>query len=97
MAHDGTKLAPAQLPPAESRSGFTHPFGKLGAPINGLQLPVEIEALHRQRAEEIRIPFREYLREVLSVAAVGHEEMKRATNDRLSAIAGKLQQIKDTE
>jgi hypothetical protein len=72
-----------------ARSGFTSPFGKLGEPF-WMQLPIDIEEIHRRRASEAQLPWREYVREVMCIAAVGREQAERAAADRISAIAGKL-------
>lgn len=70
-----------------SRGGFTNPFGKLGeAPVRGLRLPRRVEEELHKQAASISVPFHEYVREVLTIQALGVEEVKRTYAARFDAI-----------
>lgn len=76
----------------ESRTGFTNPFGKLGKPINGLTLPVEVEEQLRKRAAHAGIPFLELVRELIVIAERGRDVVEGTLRARLDAIEGKQQE-----
>lgn len=84
MARDRPKLA---------RSGFSNPLGKLGKPINGLTLPIEIEERLRKRwSAQGHGSFLEFLRERIVIAEVGRDAVEDAQRRRLDAIEGKQQE-----
>lgn len=75
--------------PRFARSGFTHPLGKMSdRPIRNLRLPLSVEDELQRQAREIRIPFHEYLRDLLSARAFGADKIKRTYAERIDAIAG---------
>lgn len=76
-----------------ARTGFTNIFGKLGKPLNGLTLPLDIEEGMRKRwMAQGHGSFLEFIREVIVVAEVGRSAVEDAQRRRLDAIEGKQQE-----
>lgn len=76
-----------------ARSGFSNPYGKLGPPINGLTLPVDIEEELRRRWQEHGVgSFLEFLREFIVTHEMGRKAVEDAQRRRLDAIEGKQQE-----
>lgn len=84
--------------PVFARAGFTNPFGKIAEhPLRNIRLPMVVkEALERQAAE-IRVPLHEFVREVLTVKAMGAEVVKRTYEKRIDAIAEGVPEKSATE
>lgn len=85
-------------PPFFARGGFTNPFGKLTElPIKGLRIPIQVDEALQREAKEIRVPYHEFLREVLTVRAMGREVVKATFAKRIDAIAGSVEETKQQE
>jgi hypothetical protein len=79
--------------PHFARSGTSGLLGKLSEdPINGLKLPVVVEEKAKLLAAEAHLPYLEWLRECISLAVIGRDELERRFHARLDAIEGKTQE-----
>jgi len=74
-----------------ARSGFTHPLGKIApAPLRNIRLPMVVKEELERQAAEIRIPLHEYVRDLLTVRAMGADRVKDAFVRRIAAIDGNV-------
>lgn len=81
------------MPAKASRSGFTNPFGKMDdEPIQAFKVPHAVKARLREQASEAGLPFHEYLREIVTIAAMGRGAVKDAYASRVDAIAKSLKE-----
>lgn len=79
--------------PKFSRSGFTNPWGKLDdEPIQAFKVPQVVKARLKEQAAEAGLPFHEYLREIVTIAAMGRGAVKDAYASRVDAIAKTLKE-----
>jgi hypothetical protein len=70
-----------------SRSGSTSPLGKLSYETKVRVAESVGEELERQ-ARELGLGVGEYIREVLTIKALGYEHVRRLYQDRLEMVAG---------
>lgn len=79
--------------PRMARSGFTNPFGKLDdEPIPAFKVPAIVKSRLHEQAQAAGLPFHEYLREVVTIAAMGRDAVKDAYAQRVEAIAKTLKE-----
>ncbi len=92
MAGDRTEIAPEFLA-RFARSGFTNPFGKLDDdPIPAFKVPLVVRQRLQTMANEVGMPFQEFLREVLTIAAMGPDAVKDAYVQRVESIGKTLKE-----
>lgn len=70
-----------------SRSGSTSPLGKLSYETKVRVAERVGEELERQ-AREIGLSTTEYIREILTIKALGYDHVRRLYQDRLEMVAG---------
>lgn len=76
-----------------ARTGYTGPFGKLSEEaIQAFKVPQVVKERLHEQASAAGLPFHEYLREVLTIAAMGREAVKDAYAERVEAIARTLKE-----
>ena len=75
------------------RTGYTHPFGKLDdEPLPATKVPTAVKQKLQADASKAGLPLQEYLRELVTIAAMGSDVVKDAYAKRIDAIAGKLKE-----
>lgn len=74
------------------RSANTNPLGKMTAEIPKVKVPEETRELLEGRACEAGMNLSEFVRELLMVAAHGHDHVLSLYKHRLGIVAGKREE-----
>jgi hypothetical protein len=79
-----------------SRSGESHPFGKLTFDLPRTKVCEDAGEVVSKRAQSIGMSIAEYVRWVVTVHALGHEQAERLLRRRV-AVVGRIGQEDKTE
>lgn len=74
--------------PAFSRSGVTHPTGKLTEQIPAVRISGETKERLEGQARQVNLTLQEYVRELLTIRAHGEEEIRSMYLNRVAGVSG---------
>ena len=77
---------------AFSRSGITHPLGKLTEPVGPFKIPQETKELLERDARTAGLTLNEFIRELVMIRAHGRWEMKTLYDSRISVVTGMVEE-----
>lgn len=81
--------------PSLSRSGSTHPLGKLSAQIGAVRISEETHEELERQARDAGLGLSEYVREVLMIRAHGIDMVRSLYERRLRLVAGMCNERQD--